>query len=62
MKAIKKYTKPEISLLKIDMESMLDTASPGYGGDADNTNTWDAKHNNTGFEDFDLDIDEEIYN
>lgn len=62
METIKKYTKPEVSLLKIDMESMLDTASPGYGGDTGNTNTWDAKQDHDGFNYFDTDEDEEYNN
>lgn len=67
METIKKYTKPEVSLLKIDMESMLDTASPSIGGtagkgDSNNPGYWGAKQDNDGFNYFDTDEDEEYNN
>lgn len=67
METIKKYTKPEVSLLKIDMESMLDTASPSIGGtvgegESNSPGYWGAKQDNDGFYYFDTDEDEEYNN
>lgn len=64
METIKKYIRPEVTIMNIDNEAVaaFDKASPGYAGDTGDTSNWDAKEDHYGFGWFDDETeDEEIY-